>query len=102
MRGLPLALAGSTGGLGGLLCQFLKDASRSELLIPPSPVLSPEEDLHPCPWLVDLPSFALGLLCGFLLWPLFELLLLARLYLRRVLLRPPGTPTSGGLYRLLA
>ena len=107
MRGLPLAVAGSSGGLAGVLFSVLREAANPALLAPPDPDLGalPPFDsaeasargfaLHP-------PSLLLGLILGLLLWPVLELLCLTRLLLRRVLTREGEVLSHSSLYRLLA
>ena len=105
MRGLPLALAGSTGGLAGVLVQVLREAASAPFAPPsPSPLDFPVEPLPSA----DLdclrlhwPSLCLGLALGLILWPLLDLLYLARLYLLRALQRAGARAPTGGLYRLL-
>ena len=109
MRPLPLVAGGASGGLAGVvltLCRdFLSSGSGSQVLVPPKPEPlrfstldfgSPPSD----PLQIHWASFALGLGAGFLLWPLLDLALLARLLLTRSVRRAVRVP-AGELYRLL-
>ena len=107
MRGLPLAVAGSSGGLAGILFSVLREAASPVLLAPPDPDLGPlpsfdSSEASASGFALHPPSLFLGLCIGLLLWPVLDLICLTRLLLRRVLAREGEVLRQTGLYRLLA
>ena len=96
---LPLALAGTTGGLGGLILTLLREGAFG-----PDPVRQvsqscPLSPLIEDPPQVDLYSLGLGICIGILLGPLLDLLFLLRLAALRVVRRRVGH--LSGWYRVL-
>lgn len=74
----PLAVSAATGSISSSVLWLLRDivGGTSTSSVPGLPV-----DLHcpDCPdWDFPAPTFWVGLLLGFLLWPLLELLVLAK------------------------
>ena len=100
-RPWPLAVAGTTGGLSGLVLSLLREASLGD-----SPLLT-SADSCPLPSLVEDPpawriepsSLLLGILIGVLLEPLIDLAFLLRVSAFRVTRRRLGG--HSGWYRLL-
>ena len=97
----PLAVAGTTGGIGGLVLGLLREVAFRD-----SPLAVPSADPCPLPPFVEtpspgvhLPSLALGLLLGILLGPALDLAFLLRLTVLRLVRRRLGNVS--GWYRVL-
>ena len=103
MRPLPLVAGGASGGLAGVVLTVARDflaGSGSQVLVPPEPepLAFPSLDFGPAlpdSSHIHWSSFLLGLAAGFLLWPLLDLALLARLLLTRGRQGPCDRALSG-------
>ena len=74
MEGRPLVASAATGSLFSAILWLLQEALRGQREVPIPPSL--ELDI---PYKVDIPlNFWVGLLVGFFLWPLLEILVLAK------------------------
>ena len=74
MEGRPLVASAATGSLSSAILWLLQEALRGQREVPIPPSL--ELDI---PYKIDIPlNFWAGLLVGFFLWPLLEILVLAK------------------------
>ena len=89
----PFALASASGGVAGLTLSLIKDLLSGELssALPVYTADLPRLHLDPS-WELDSRSFCFGILVGFLVWPILELLVLVRqalvIYLKSRIFRP--------------
>ena len=104
MRPLPLAVAGTTGGVSGLLLNLVREVAFSD---PPStcpvnlpPVPSPFDKTVGWPLQMDWPSVAFGIGLGLLLAPLLDLVFIIRLGTGRLVRRRLASAVPGW-YRVL-
>ena len=104
----PVLASVASGSITGVLLSLARELSSNPLLqLPPAAAPTFSEvcsALPPLPetWNFDWTSFGLGLLCGALLLPLLDLLLLLRLAWIRALRQTIPNRPVGPLHRLIA
>ena len=100
-RPWPLAVAGTTGGISGLVLSLLREASFGDSPLFPSADSCPLPSLLEAPpeWAIEPTSLCLGILIGVLLGPLIDLAFLLRVWALRVARRRIGVRSAW--YRLL-
>ena len=96
---LARAVAGSTGGLAGLLFGFAKEVAFGDSGLSSACPLPSLPAFEPDTWHLDFPSVCVGLLIGLLLGPLLDLAFLVPVQLLRQAWRRLGA--VGGWYMRL-
>ena len=97
MEGRPLVASAATGSLSSAILWLLRETLRGQREIPIPPSL--ELDI---PYRLDIPlNFWVGLLVGFFLWPLLEVLVLTKQWVTICLRNRISGASSARLYKVI-